>query len=229
LRVRVAGAPADAELAVGDAIHNLRTALDLAVVEAVQFGGGSGNATHFPLCENADAIEDTIRWRKLHRASAEVQDLIRSLRPYKGGNDALRGLHDLDIRDKHRTLIEVAANVTTPVLRAVMTDGKPRIEMDPTTEPKAVFTFSRNSPFDGKPLVETLRDLGRQVLEIVDSIAAACKKDEVAMSDTDDGGTARLARINASLAAHGHPPRIAEQQARLDEFRRKIGLAWWPA
>jgi hypothetical protein len=45
LQVRVFGTPRDADLAVGDAIHNLRAALDLAAVEAVRSGCGCGSSS----------------------------------------------------------------------------------------------------------------------------------------------------------------------------------------
>lgn len=185
LHIRVFGTPRDADLAVGDAIHNLRAALDLAAVEAVRCGGGSGNSACFPFAENAQKLEETMRERKIHRAPAAVQDVIRTLRPYHGGDAALRALHDLDIADKHHSLIEIATTITTPPVRVVCDksgapiigpDAKARVEVEPASEPTAVFTFSKDSVLAGKPLVETLRALLQMVSDIVDSIDEACQK-----------------------------------------------------
>ena len=46
-----------------------------------------------------------IEKRHINRAAPEVVQIIRSLKPYKGGNEALRAIHDLDIFDKHKTII----------------------------------------------------------------------------------------------------------------------------
>lgn len=185
LQVRVFGAPRDADLAVGDAIHNLRAALDLAAVEAVRCGGGSGNGVYFPFCESADKLEETMRARKIHRASTAVQGLIRKLKPYHGGNAALRALHDLDIADKHRSLIEIATTITTPCVRVVCDergapiidpDGKAKLEVESSSEPTAVFVFATGSSFAGKPLIETLLGMRKMVSDIVDSMEEACQK-----------------------------------------------------
>lgn len=185
LHVRVFGTPRDADLAVGDAVHNLRAALDLAAVEAVRCGGGSGNGVCFPFCEGADKLEETMRARKIHRASAAVQDLIRKLRPYYGGGSALRALHDLDIADKHHSLIEIATNITTASVRVVCDergapiigpDGKARLEVEPGSEPTAVFAFAKDSALAGKPLIEALLGLKKMVSEIIDSMEEACQK-----------------------------------------------------
>lgn len=184
LHLRVFGTPRDAELAVGDAVHNLCAALDLAVVEAVQRGGGSGNGVYFPFFEDAVALEEFLRRRKIHRATAAVQELIRNLKPYHAGNPELRALHDLDILDKHRSLIEVSVTATTPRIRVVCderggpvlgADGKPRVEVDPQSVPTAVFTFSKDSALAGRPLVGTLRSLWQMVSDIVDAVRAACE------------------------------------------------------
>lgn len=185
MQVRVLGTPRDADLAVGDAIHNLRAALDLAAVEAVRCGGGSGNGASFPFSESAQNIEETMHARKIHRAPTAVQNLIRKLRPYHGGNAALRALHDLDIADKHHSLIEIATTITTPRVRVLCdergtpiagVDGKARLEVESASEPVAVFTFAKDSPLAGKSLVETLRFLRQMVSDIIDSFDEACQK-----------------------------------------------------
>jgi hypothetical protein len=39
-----------------------------------------------------------------------LKDVARSLNPYSGGNELLRALHDLDIGDKHITIVQAAAS-----------------------------------------------------------------------------------------------------------------------
>ena len=48
--------PDDAGAIFGDAIHNMRAALDLAVCECVRFNKKSDKRVHFPFCENSDEL-----------------------------------------------------------------------------------------------------------------------------------------------------------------------------
>lgn len=41
----------------------------------------------------------------------EAKDLIRDIKPYKGGDDTLWRLHALNVRDKHRLLLTAATTV----------------------------------------------------------------------------------------------------------------------
>ncbi len=98
---------------IGDAIHNLRSALDhLAGELCVASGGTPDNGTAFPIWENVPLVSeiDAEITRKIPSASVEVTDGIKELQPYKGGKgDILWRLHMLDIIDKHRVLIAAAA------------------------------------------------------------------------------------------------------------------------
>jgi hypothetical protein len=106
---RVARAiPKDFSAIIGDVIHNLRAALDLLACDLVRLNGGSDEDVYFPFCEDANYLETMIKKRHVDRAAPQAVDLIRSLQPYRGGNQALRAIHDLDIRDKHQMLIPIA-------------------------------------------------------------------------------------------------------------------------
>jgi len=90
---------------IGDAIHNLRSALDLLACDLVRMNGGETKDVNFPFAGGADGLEIAIKNRNINRAGKDVVEIIRSLKPYTGGNEALRAIHDLDIADKHVTLI----------------------------------------------------------------------------------------------------------------------------
>ncbi len=102
---------------VGDAVHNLRSALDHVAAELCVMGGGSiDNSTAFPIWENVPAISDIKAqiMRKIPGASVKVIRGIKRLQPYKGGKgDILWRLHRLDIIDKHRVLIPAAAGTVS--------------------------------------------------------------------------------------------------------------------
>jgi hypothetical protein len=93
---------------IGDAIHNLRTALDLMMCDLVRLNGRSAKGVYFPFAERPEHLDMMIREKKADRASPEVVELIRSMKPYRQGNRALRAIHDLDIVDKHQALIPIA-------------------------------------------------------------------------------------------------------------------------
>lgn len=181
LNVEFKGAPAIVSAQVGDAIHNLRSALDLLAVRLVELNGGNTKDVMFPFAKDAAALPQLMQARHLDRAGAADQATILALQPYHGGNAALRGLHDMDIQDKHHALIPVANFVTTPEIR-MKTDaaGKPLGFDEGKLEPELVagsegridFVFPNESPFVGKPLVSTLNELVELVTDIVDKFEA---------------------------------------------------------
>jgi hypothetical protein len=111
---RVLGLPAipyDISLITGDAIHNLRTALDhlaycLAEVSSPQ--GFDERLISFPICESVNEHEAKLGGQIKGILRQDVIDAMRLAEPYKGGKgygNTLWRLHKLDIIDKHRLLI----------------------------------------------------------------------------------------------------------------------------
>ena len=102
-------------LIIGDALHNLRSALDLLYFETVELcDGASTKWTRFPFADTRDQLIG-----RLHSAlekkqiTRNVYNLILNIvKPYEGGSAALWTLDDLNITDKHQLLI--------PVLKLVM-------------------------------------------------------------------------------------------------------------
>ena len=97
---------------IGDAVHNLRTALDLIVSDVHRITGGNPKDTphvHYPFCREKNALADMIRSRRLSGIGRDYLDLIHETAPFKGGNEGLRAIHDLDLRDKHQALIPAVA------------------------------------------------------------------------------------------------------------------------
>lgn len=165
LKVVVRGSPQYFGAIVGGAVHNLRAAPDLLAVEAVGRHGGNTKNVYFPFADSAANLDDMIKRKNFHRASPDDQNAIRQFQPYSGGNHLLRSLHDLDIQDKHYSLIPHASFVTTPKL-GVKTDsagnpigfagGKLELEVDPSEPPTVKFTFPENSVFAGEEVVAVL-------------------------------------------------------------------------
>jgi hypothetical protein len=100
---------------IGDVVHNLRAALDLLACDLVRLAGQTSKGVYFPFCDVPVDLPARIKKCNLHRAGSDVVDVIRRLRPYNGGNIALRAIHDMDIADKHRALLPVIGATTVPI------------------------------------------------------------------------------------------------------------------
>jgi hypothetical protein len=98
-------------LICGDAIHNLRTALDLAWHEATQADSVVPlHKNRFPVYPSRENLEAFIKGREKQQSVTRISnELLNSIQPYKGSNtigNLIYALHQLDIRDKHQLLIQ---------------------------------------------------------------------------------------------------------------------------
>ena len=182
---------------IGDVVHSLRSSLDLMATDLVRLNGGRYDKTYFPFAINAEQLEGQIK-DKVRNAHPDVIDLIRSFKPYTGGNLSLRALHDLDIQDKHQALIpSVSAARTNAFLMryggawnqipewntAVPHDGwwmasMPAMANLPLgSEVSADFAlvFEPDSPFSGHEVVPTLGGLADYVASVIEAFATLCK------------------------------------------------------
>jgi hypothetical protein len=116
--------PPKIALIAGDALHNLRSALDYLVVQFYttgKFRSGMSNITkiRFPIFRTSDSYETKFAG-EIEGSDKCVENAIRATKPYKGGNNDLWALHELDIIDKHRMLLTAACynrmvGVNTPL------------------------------------------------------------------------------------------------------------------
>ena len=98
----------DAELLaliLGDAVHNLRSALDHMAVDLVVLNGKSPKRVYFPFANSESELDKQIKDKNFDRTSPTAIAELKKLQPYKGGNRLLRGLHDLDVMDKHQLIL----------------------------------------------------------------------------------------------------------------------------
>ena len=107
---------------IGDAVHNLRSALDHLVWSLVLVNGETPDErTQFPINYSLDSLEKAIP-RTLKGVSDKAISAIKQLQPYKGGygkpgNEILWALFDLDRIDKHRSIVLVGTVHTQTQLR----------------------------------------------------------------------------------------------------------------
>jgi hypothetical protein len=60
---------------------------------------------NFPFGESDISFRSNLKNSSIGKLGQDVVDAIIQLKPYKGGNEELKGLHDLDILDKHKLVI----------------------------------------------------------------------------------------------------------------------------
>ena len=99
-------------LIIGDAIHNLRSALDHLTWDIVNpHNPPRPNEVQFPFCRKQESFESALAHRQIALAGKEIVDKFSALKPYPGGDELLYALHQLDIADKHQLIVPV---VTMP-------------------------------------------------------------------------------------------------------------------
>jgi len=96
--------PPSLETIAADAVNNLRSALDQA---CYAFRTTKGRYTYFPFSDSATNFEPTLKGR-CKTFPQEIIDLIRRLKPYKGGDDLLWALNELCNTNKHGVLAPIA-------------------------------------------------------------------------------------------------------------------------
>ncbi|HEY1751724.1 MAG TPA: hypothetical protein VGG29_10695 [Caulobacteraceae bacterium] len=166
------GPPEDFGAIVGDVIHNLRAALDLLASDLVRKGGGNPNNVYFPFCDKPQDLQKVVKDRNFHRAGPKAIALLEEFKPYRGGNTALRAIHDLDIQDKHKTLIPASAAVTTQAFSFVRIGGRLAAQPVPNSGPNVGFVFPAGDVFAGKEIIPTLHELLQLTSGIVEAFAA---------------------------------------------------------
>jgi hypothetical protein len=163
---------------VGDVIHNLRAALDLTAAEVVRSAGGDDKKVSFPFCEGEDDLDGMIQRRNFDKAGEEAVALLRTLKPYREGNLALRVIHDLHIRDKHRALIPTAMSAASPIVRMWDDDGtiNPQIIGDPASPNEIKIMFPNELGLQGRELIPTLHELVQLVEAIIEAFRSLANR-----------------------------------------------------
>ena len=104
---------------IGDAVHNLRSALDLLACDVVRANRQSDESVYFPFASSQAKLPEVIKQRHLDRAKPAVYSLIVKWAPYNNGNVPLRAIHDFDIMDKHQALIPTVDMLGSPQIMGI--------------------------------------------------------------------------------------------------------------
>jgi hypothetical protein len=120
---RVPEIPLDIANTIGDVLHNLRSALDH-IAYRLPRASNARAWTQFPIAESAAKYMSPKIRGKVQVFRKDVVEALDALKPYKGGNDALWRLHELNKIDKHRLLLTTSISNThrsmTPTEKARM-------------------------------------------------------------------------------------------------------------
>jgi hypothetical protein len=102
---------------IGDALHNIRSALDQLAYELASLQARKSRTTQFPICMDESQFRQADSLRKIASITGDERDLIERVQPYNAidppRHDPLAILNKLSNRDKHRLLVPCVAAVNT--------------------------------------------------------------------------------------------------------------------
>lgn len=186
--------PEDIPMIIGDALHNLRTALDHVAHQVVADSGATPSKNlYFPFAKGREELVAGLRDGEIEAAAGQtlIDLIVDTVRPYKGGNDALYALHKADIGDKHKigvptitiaALFDVEVKVgggTFHISRMEVGEGGKLNAIASAVHPieiakygKAAFSvvFGKGQPFEGEAILPTLHQLSQLVSGVVETI-----------------------------------------------------------
>jgi len=167
----------------GDALHNLRTALDF-VANDIEFShtGKRTKHTKFPVGNTRDELVVAINGGFKHKAPERIINFIVDvIQPYeRGDGDPIWALHTLDIEDKHRLLIphmhfkwlrhlrykdesgevfEFPEWAATGEHTPKFATGRRKVEVTDNGKATVGVVFAHGLPFGGRHIFPTLSNL----------------------------------------------------------------------
>jgi hypothetical protein len=149
--------PLDILNVIGDALHNLRSALDHTAYAFPLATGGKRGWNQFPIVDSAAKYMSADVRGKVQTFREDVVKALDALKPYKGGNDTLWRLHELNKIDKHRLLL--TASITNTAR-----------SMTPTERSEITIRFTNQSNADPLTLVRALKGITPVPLNAGDKI-----------------------------------------------------------
>jgi hypothetical protein len=140
-------------LIVADAIHNLRSSLDLLAISMARKNGiATTQGINFPFGRCEDAFESNAAKAEIKAAFGSALEAVKELKPYKGGNDLLWALHDLDRRNKHIDLVSIGGARFDHTVKAMFKPG--------TTEPLTISGPQSFDPLDQETIILETPNIG---------------------------------------------------------------------
>jgi hypothetical protein len=167
--MQIRGVPEVVPATIGDAIHNLRSALDLMAADMARNNNESVDKVAFPFAESSGKFSKAVKERKFSRCGEKAITIAIKAEPYKGGNNLLYSIHQLDISDKHNMLLPVANSVGMPVIDT----WTGRIVGDPTRPSSITYTWPAPNPLHGQDVISSLQQMADLITKVVDDFEAS--------------------------------------------------------
>jgi hypothetical protein len=185
--------PPELPTIIGDAVHNLRTALDYVIVD---FTGINPDWITLPAARERHELEASERYKAIRRDLPDFADFILDeIQPYAGGKFKVWELGKLDSIDKHKLLIPIT-KVST-LLRLDVKDergnritdtfisveegtvwkfpsGGRKIKVNHKGHAGIDICFGHETPFPGLPVLEVLPDLSKMTLQALEALELFC-------------------------------------------------------
>ena len=157
----------DSALVLGDATHNLRSALDHAWYELIAAADPSlvNSSTKFLVRDTRAELESALRRTKIDVVAPALHNLILGkIKPYKGGDGAIWTLNQLNNWDKHRLLTPLLQYFSPSGIEIEHVDG--RIE-----KPLVMATWQQQGPYyvgyGSIPASSRVKDKGKASLTVL--------------------------------------------------------------
>lgn len=197
--------PDEVHILAGELIYQLRSSLDQLAVTLAGMSAArpNPNHVHFPSGDSLRGFEASCH-RNLKGFDADLADLIKSTKAYDGGDDTLRAIFKMANIDKHFRLIAASgagwvtevrgfhiakanvglklnANLTSLDDGIVISDLGPEGTITPLNADSRIridgrFVLQDAQPYDGRPLLEFLADMGKKLDEVCCLVAEHCFK-----------------------------------------------------
>lgn len=189
---------------IGDAIHNMRSALDHIMWQLVSDKTEihERHNIQFPFAQKLESLDRTIENRKAGLAGKNVVNAIKELKPYRGGNEILWTIHELDVADKHHGILttmvigsvrladfdpavvdpgNINVNFIGPqpadyIPKGLLRPGLRAFEEEHELQPTFTIALNEGQPVDGLPLYVALATLltetDRAIRKVVEAARA---------------------------------------------------------
>jgi hypothetical protein len=162
--------PAQLNLIASDAVHSMRVSLDYLACSLALLNGRPMTGVYFPIAASAGDFAASAP-SKVKKFSAEGRAFVAGLRPYKGGDDFLWAINEINKIDKHRSIL--VFNEAAPMF--YFTPGNGHSERDPVVEaPRGgqyrialVPGFADLAGFEGQSALTLLKEFLRSASESV--------------------------------------------------------------
>ena len=185
-------------LIIGDAIHNLRTAIEYAYLGVVERRAPAAfdDKTKFPVRETKAFVENALKGRKIDvLCPALFKWIVAEVKPYRteDGNIVVTCLHDFDVSDKHWLLTpmlqvfdatgiiledengrEITGNTHSITVEGtgpywIAFSRKFKVKDHGKVSPTVV--FNERNPFQGSTVLDTLSDFSKMAKYIVEILS----------------------------------------------------------